>query len=59
VSIDDDFFDVQSALEGTPEKEAFDRWMTYASNLETEVEQLRKENSTLRTAFEILKENKS
>jgi len=57
MSIDDDFYDVQEALKGTPEEQAFDRWMVYASNLEQEVEELRRNNSTLREAFKILKDD--
>lgn len=34
MSIDDDYFDVRAALEGTPEEEAFDRIADYMKALE-------------------------
>lgn len=38
MSIQDDIFDVEHALEGKPEKDGFDRIHTYIGNLERELE---------------------
>ena len=54
MSIDDDFYDVEAAVKGKPEQEAFNRFSQHTSNLEIDVDELRKENSTLRGAFKIL-----
>lgn len=41
MSIQDDIFDVEHALEGKPEADCFDRVHTYLGNLERELEAYR------------------
>ena len=40
MSMQDDIFDVEAAVKGTPEAKAFDRIYTYLGNLEREIEVL-------------------
>ena len=41
MSIQDDIFDVEAALEGKPEAKAFDQLCAYIGELETEIDELK------------------
>ena len=58
MSTQDDIFDVEDALKGKVEAEAFDRIVRWAGLMESDNDQLSKDNQTLRSAIRIIKEVK-
>jgi len=54
MSIDDDYFDVRSELEGKPEEKLFLEFITRYSEMEALIENLDKQNSILSQAIRIV-----
>ena len=56
MSIDDDYFDVEAAVKGTPEEEAFDRITNYMTALELAVEAAEERLRTMNTLKKAIRE---
>jgi len=54
MSIDDDYFDVSSFVEGTEVEESFSSFATYTAEVEKENDQLRKRNRELENAMKVI-----
>jgi hypothetical protein len=54
MSIEDDYFDVRSFVEGTEVEESFSRFAAYITEVEKENDQLRKRNRELENAMKVI-----